>query len=216
MTDSGDQFDPPPGGQPPPGYQPPPPGDQPPPPGYQAPPPGYQQPPPPGYQAPPPGYQAPPPGYQAPPPGAPQGYPPAPPPGYMPPAQGYPAPGVHLPPGVEVASTGRRIGAYFLAIPLIIVTLVIGYLIWGLILWNKHSTTPALKVLGMKCWDVQTNAPASFGQMVMRDLVGRIVEGLCIIIGIVSFVMFLGAERRTLHDKIGRTIVVYDPNKVLG
>jgi hypothetical protein len=31
---------------------------------------------------------------------------------------------------VVVAPTGRRVGAYFLAIPLIIVTLVIGYLIW--------------------------------------------------------------------------------------
>jgi uncharacterized RDD family membrane protein YckC len=146
-----------------------------------------------------------------------QGYPAAPPPGYGPPPGGTPGmPSVHLPPGVVVASTGRRVGAYFLAIPLLIVTLVIGYLVWGLILWNKNSTTPALKVLGMKCWDIQTNQPASFGQMVMRDLLGRLVEGLCIIIGIVSFVMFLGAERRTLHDKIGRTIVVHDPNKVLG
>jgi len=192
MSDSGDQSNQPPGG-PPPGYQPPPPG-------YQPPPPGPPQGPPPGYQ---------------PPPGPPQGYPPAPPPGYAPPA-GYPAPGVQLPPGVEVATTGRRIGAYFLAFVLIIVTLVIGYIVWGLILWNKHSTTPALKVLGMKAWDIQTNAPASFGQMVMRDFVGRIVEGLCIIIGIVSFVMFLGQDRRTIHDKIGRTIVVHDPNKVLG
>jgi uncharacterized RDD family membrane protein YckC len=32
----------------------------------------------------------------------------------------------------------------------------------------------------------------------------------------VSFVMFLGQDRRTIHDKIGRTIVVHDPNKVLG
>jgi len=186
MTDSGDQYN-----SPPPGGQPPPPGGQP-----------------------PAGYQPPPPGYQPPPPGA-QGYPAAPPPGYQPP-QGYPAPGVQLPPGVQVATTGRRIGAFFLAIPLSIVTLVIGYLIWGIICWNKHSTTPALKVLGMKCWDVQTNAPASFGQMIMRDFVGRIVEGICAIVYIVSFVMFLGADRRTIHDKIGRTIVVHDPNKVLG
>jgi uncharacterized RDD family membrane protein YckC len=82
-------------------------------------------------------------------------------------------------------------------------------------LWGK-GTTPALKVLGMKAWDVQTNRPPTFGQMVMRDFVGRLVEGICIIIGIVSFVMFLGQDRRTIHDKIGRTIVVHDPNKVLG
>ncbi|MDT4920915.1 MAG: hypothetical protein QOI15_1817 [Pseudonocardiales bacterium] len=188
-----DQFQPPP---PPEGVPP-----QGPPP--QGPPPQGQ-----GYgQAPPPGYQQ---GYQ-------QGYPAAPPPGYPPP--GYPAPAasnVQLPPGVVVAPTGRRIGAYFLAIPLFIVTLGIGYLIWGLMLWNKEGTTPALKVLGMKCWDIQTNRPPTFGQMAMRDLVGRIVEGLCILIGIYSFVIFLGVERRSLHDKIGRTIVVHDPNKVLG
>jgi uncharacterized RDD family membrane protein YckC len=123
---------------------------------------------------------------------------------------------VQLPPGVVVAPTGRRVGAYFLAIPLAIVTLGIGYLIWGIICWNKHGTTPALKVLGMKCWDIQTNRPPTFGQMAMRDIVGRLVEGLCIIVAIISFVQFLGAERRTIHDKIGRTIVVHDPNKVLG
>jgi uncharacterized RDD family membrane protein YckC len=50
----------------------------------------------------------------------------------------------------------------------------------------------------------------------MRDFVGRIVENVCTIVAIVSFVMFLGKDRRTIHDKIGRTIVVHDPNKVLG
>jgi uncharacterized RDD family membrane protein YckC len=167
MTESNDQFQPPPGGQ-------------------QTPPAGYPQ----------------------------QAYPSAPPPGYAPP-QGYPAPGVQLPQGVQVATTGRRIGAYFLAIPLLIVTLGIGYIIWGLVLFNR-GTTPALKVLGMKAWDVQTNRPPTFGKMFLRDVVGRFVEGLCIIIGIVSFVMFLGQDRRSLHDKIGGTIVVHDPNKVLG
>ncbi|HKC26892.1 MAG TPA: hypothetical protein VKB75_02665, partial [Jatrophihabitans sp.] len=143
-----------------------------PPPGQ--PPPGWPQPPYGGPQAPPP---APPPG--APPPGAPYGPPPgAPPPGapYGPPPGasygGYPAApaapqglaqygpggtifdpasGLYLPPGTELASVGRRIGAFFLAIPLVIVTLGIGYLIWGLVLWSK-GTSPALRVLGMKCY----------------------------------------------------------------
>jgi uncharacterized RDD family membrane protein YckC len=202
MTDtSGQAGQPQSGGEPPAGYPAQPPG-------------GQQQAPAGGYQQPAGGYQQPPAGYPQSPAGQP-GYPAAPPPGYGPPQQGYPAPGVQLPPGVEVATTGRRIGAFFLAIPLSIVTLVIGYIIWGLMLWGK-GTTPALKVLGMKCWDIQTNKPASFGQMVMRDFVGRLVEGICAIVYIVSFVMFLGAERRTIHDKIGRTIVVHDPNKVLG
>jgi uncharacterized RDD family membrane protein YckC len=188
------------------------------PPGGPMPPPGGGVPPaaghlpPPSYQQPPPGYQPPPPGYEAPPPGA-QGYPPAPPTGYQ--AHGYPVPGGQLPPGVEVATTGRRIGAYFLAIPLIIVTLVIGYLIWGLIAWGK-GTTPALQVLGMKVWDTESNRPPTFGKMALREVVGAyICEGICIIVGIVSFVMFLGSDRQAIHDKIAKTIVLHDPNKTL-
>jgi uncharacterized RDD family membrane protein YckC len=176
---------------------------------------GQQPPPPPGGWPPPPPPQQPPPGYVP----AQQPYQPAPsaPPGY---GYGQPAPqwgaGAQLPPGVVVASTGRRVGAYFLAIPLAIVTLGVGYLIWGLVLWGK-GTTPALKVLGMSCWDVETRRPPTFGKMALREIVGRaIVEGICIIVGIVSFFMFIGAERRSIHDKIGGTIVVHDPNKVLG
>ncbi|HEY2287457.1 MAG TPA: hypothetical protein VGH88_17095, partial [Streptosporangiaceae bacterium] len=54
------------------------------------------------------------------------------------------AAGLLLPNGTELASVGRRIGAYFLAIPLAIVTLGIGYIIWGLIAWG-NGQTPALQ-----------------------------------------------------------------------
>src|SRR5690348_6750408 len=57
--------------------------------------------------------------------------------------------GLLLPNGTELASVGRRIGAFFLAIPLWIITLGIGYIIWGLILWGRGQT-PALSVLGMR------------------------------------------------------------------
>jgi hypothetical protein len=50
--------------------------------------------------------------------------------------------GLLLPMEAELASPGRRIGAYFPAIPLIIVTLVIGYLIWGLIAWVAARPRP--------------------------------------------------------------------------
>ena len=60
-------------------------------------------------------------------------YPAPPPPPQGPPA-GYGPPGGYgqfqLPPGVELASRGRRTGAFFLAIPLYVVTLAIGYIIW--------------------------------------------------------------------------------------
>jgi uncharacterized RDD family membrane protein YckC len=126
-----------------------------------------------------------------------------------------PKSGLLLPNGTELASIGRRIGAYFLAIPLVIVTLVIGYVIWGLIAWTK-GTTPALQVLGCRVYRPDDRRPAGFGYMALREIVGRIVDGiLSFITEIISFVfMCTRPDRRTLHDLIAGTVVLYDPNKV--
>jgi uncharacterized RDD family membrane protein YckC len=120
-----------------------------------------------------------------------------------------------LPNGTQLASHARRIGAWFLAFALFIVTLAIGYIIWGLIVWGRGQT-PTYQVLGMRCWRPETNRVASWGWMAMREVVGRLVEGLLTIIAIASFIMFLVLkQRRTIHDYIGGTVVVHDPNKVL-
>jgi len=206
--------------QPPPGqgYNPPPPnqGLNPPPPagqGYDAPPPGQ------GFGQPNQGYgqPPPPPGFTAAPP-VPAGY------GYgQQPAAAVPQgmyfdqmSGLLLPDGTELASVGRRIGAYFLAIPLAIVTLGIGYIIWGLIVWG-NGQTPALQVLGMRCWRPETNRVAGFWYMALREIPGRIIDGiLSVITAITSFVLFVtGKEHKALHDWIAGTVVLYDPNKVL-
>lgn len=166
---------------------------------------------------PPPGYQA---GYGQsayPPPGFAQGMPPA-----------YPTPSGHdslvaagaglaLPPGVELASVGRRVGAYLLSIPLMVVTLGIGYLIWGAIVWGK-GTSPALQVLGMRVWREQTRMPATWGTMALRNILGGIVQGILgAITEIISFVLFVSDDRRrTIPDRIATTVVVYDPGRVLG
>jgi hypothetical protein len=124
--------------------------------------------------------------------------------------------GLTLPEGVQLASTGRRIGAWFLSAVLSIVTLGIGYFIWGLIAWGK-GTSPALQVLGMRCWKPTEGTAASWGTMALRDIVGGIVQGIPPVITIlVSFILFLtGKQRKTIPDMIGGTVVVYDPNKVL-
>ena len=69
--------------------------------------------------------------------------------------------GLAFPDGTVLAPVGRRIGAWFLAIPLVIVTLGIGYIVWGLIIWGDGQT-PALQVLGMRCWRPETNRVAGF------------------------------------------------------
>lgn len=138
---------------------------------------------------------------------------PAPPPYGAPPAQL-----LALPQGVVLASHGRRIGAYFLAIPLSIVTLGIGYFIWGAIVWGK-GTSPALQVLGMRAWKPEKNSVAGWGDMAQRNILDYLVVAVtCGIAAIVSFVLFLsdGERRRTLADRIGGTVIVHDPAKRLG
>ncbi len=161
-------------------------------------------------------------------------------PGYAPPPQGYVPPppvayaagpavaaipaglyldqesGLALPNGTVLASPGRRIGAFFLAIPLSIITLGIGYLIWGLIVWG-NGQTPALQVLGMRCWRPEDGRVAGFWWMALREIVGRIVDGiLSVITELVSFIFMLTRpDRRTLHDLIAGTVVLHDPDKVL-
>jgi uncharacterized RDD family membrane protein YckC len=124
--------------------------------------------------------------------------------------------GLLLPQGVELASPGRRIGAYFLAIPLAIVTLGIGYLIWGLIVW-ANGQTPALQVLGMRCWRPEEGRIAGFWWMALREIIGRFIDGILSFITLLVSLIFMltRPDRRTLHDLIAGTVVLYDPNKVL-
>ena len=127
-----------------------------------------------------------------------------------------PKSGLLLPEGVQLAGVGRRIGAYFLSVVLSIVTLGIGYFIWGLVAWGK-GRSPALQVLGMRCWKPAERRAASWGTMAMRDIVGGIVQGIVgPITMLVSFCLFLfGKQHKSLPDLVGGTVVVYDPNKVL-
>jgi uncharacterized RDD family membrane protein YckC len=124
--------------------------------------------------------------------------------------------GLALPQGTELASVGRRIGAYFLAIPLAIVTLGVGYIIWGLIVW-PNGQTPALQLLNMRAWRPETGKVAGFWYMALREIVGRFIDGiLSLITAITSFVLFVaGKEHKSLHDLIAGTVVLYDPDKVL-
>lgn len=145
------------------------------------------------------------------------GYPPegaygAPPVAYPP--QGPPA--LWLPPGVTLASPGRRIGAYFLSFLLAIVTLGIGYLIWGAIVWSK-GTSPAFQVLGMKAWKPAERRVGDWGTMAVRNIPDYLIGYVsCGISYLVSFVLFLTDDQhRTLADRIGSTVIVYDPTKQL-
>jgi uncharacterized RDD family membrane protein YckC len=126
------------------------------------------------------------------------------------------ADGLNLPEGVKVANPGRRIGAFFLSMVLSIVTLGIGYLIWGIIVWGRGQT-PALQVLGMRCWRPKAGRAAGWWRMAVREIIGNLVENiLSIITLVISFLMMLSsADHKCIHDAVAGVVVVHDPNKVL-
>ena len=195
-----------------------------------------KQPPPPGNPAAPPeqgSYSSPPPqgGYPAPPPPQGGGFPPAPQSGYPPqggnPPQGYapappptqaygPPPGLPpLPPGTSIPSAGKRIGTYLLDCVLAIVTLVIGYIIWSLIIWARGQT-PGKQVMKMRVYHLERQRAATWGTMFLRQIIGGIVNGIFYIGFIISVVfLFTDPLRRTVPDRIAGTCVLDDPNEVL-
>lgn len=126
------------------------------------------------------------------------------------------ASGLVLPNGTVLASPGRRIGAFFLAIPLSIVTLGIGYAIWGLIVWG-NGQTPALQVLGMRCWRPADGRVPGFWWMALRETIGRWVEGILGIFTLAfSFILMVTRpDRKCIHDLIAGTVVLRDPDKIL-
>ncbi|HWJ09259.1 MAG TPA: hypothetical protein VNS46_07780 [Nocardioides sp.] len=141
-------------------------------------------------------------------------------PGYGPPPlePWHAAAQLGLPEGVVLAPQGRRVGAFFLTIPLVLVTLGIGYLVWGAIVWGR-GTSPALQVLGMRAWKPERRWVAGWGDMAARNGLDWLVAmATCNISRPVSFVMFLTDQplHRTLADRIGDTVIVHDPHGRLG
>jgi uncharacterized RDD family membrane protein YckC len=148
--------------------------------------------------------------------------PPPPPPGGAPvPTRTGPAAATPLPAGVVVSSVGKRLGGYLLEIVLAIVTLGIGWLIWSFIVWDR-STSPAKQILKMKVVKKDSGLRASYGTMVLRELVGKwllvnvLIGSLCFIATIVlDFMLVWDQDRQELWDKIAGTIVVDDPDNAL-
>jgi uncharacterized RDD family membrane protein YckC len=92
---------------------------------------------------------------------------------------------------------------------LFVVTCGIGWLIWDIVLWQQ-STSPAKKMLNLKIVDINTGAPASMVQMLLREGLGKIVlSAITGIAGIVSAVLILVVpSRQGVWDFIAKTTVV--------
>jgi uncharacterized RDD family membrane protein YckC len=124
-------------------------------------------------------------------------------------AYGYgPQPSFALPPGTELASVGRRIGGYFMEALLALVTLIIGYFIWSLVVWARGQS-PGKQVLGMYCHRPSTGRPAGWGYMLLRWF-GQVLEAF-IPFGFVitSIMMIVSDEHKAIHDHVAGTVVLH-------
>jgi len=99
-----------------------------------------------------------------------------------------------------------------LEVLLMVVTLVVGWWIWSLIVWGQGQT-PAKQVLGMRCVKVETGQTATWGTMLLREIVGKSILG-GITFGITTvaslFMILFGAEHRGVWDHVAGTVVVKD------
>ena len=111
--------------------------------------------------------------------------------------------------GVVPCGNGVRFGALLLDALLFVVTCGIGWLIWDIVLWQQ-STSPAKKMLNLKIVDINTGAPASMVQMLLREGLGKIVlSAITGIVGIVSAILILVVpSRQGVWDFIAKTTVV--------
>ena len=111
--------------------------------------------------------------------------------------------------GVVPCGNGVRFGALLLDSLLFIVTCGIGWLIWDIVLWQQ-STSPAKKMLNLKIVDINTGAPATMVQMLLREGLGKIVlSAITGIVGIVSAILILVVpSRQGVWDYISKTTVV--------
>ena len=111
--------------------------------------------------------------------------------------------------GVVPCGNGVRFGALLLDSLLFVVTCGIGCLIWDIVLWQQ-STSPAKKMLNLKIVDINTGAPASMVQMLLREGLGKIVlSAITGIVGIISAVLILVVpSRQGVWDYISKTTVV--------
>src|SRR5438034_15571 len=78
-----------------------------------------------------------------------------------------------------------------------------------------NGQTATQQVLGIRCWRLQENAVASWGQMFLWGLSRQVIDSIAFG-GLVSLVMMLvNKDRRTLYDNISGIVLLQDPNKVL-
>jgi uncharacterized RDD family membrane protein YckC len=118
--------------------------------------------------------------------------------------------------GLQLSSKGKRLGEYLLEILLIIVTLFIGWFIWWIILLPR-AQTPGKQLLKMRVVKLDEFRPATTGEMVLREVVGKWLLGFLPLYSLVAALfVVIDDNNQALWDKLPGTTVVDDPNNLFG
>lgn len=123
-----------------------------------------------------------------------------------------PASGLLLPLGVRLASRGQVAAAWFLGLMLFGATLGIGYITWSLFTW-RHGRSPAQQILGLRCWLPEPGQVAGREQTAWRQITGFCLNGQ-LLSGF--FIWLTGRTLRSVGDFLAGTVVLHDPDGVLG
>ncbi|MGH8972252.1 MAG: RDD family protein [Acidimicrobiia bacterium] len=119
-------------------------------------------------------------------------------------------------PELPLATLGQRFGAYCLDVLLMVVTLVVGWLVWSCVTFSKGQS-PAKAILGHRVVRQDTGQAAPWGDMFLRNvilqfgltLLSIVTLGLPLLIG--GGLILAGDLRQTAWDRLAGTRVVLDP-----
>ncbi|KOV97539.1 hypothetical protein ADK65_25155 [Streptomyces sp. NRRL B-1140] len=116
-----------------------------------------------------------------------------------------------LPRGITLSTAGLRFGGYLLEGVLIICTLVIGWLVWTLIVF-QYGQTPGKQLLHMRVVHIPQARTAGWWRMAFREIVAKTIVGFlaAVTFAIPYFWLLWDRNRQELWDKMATTLVVSD------
>jgi uncharacterized RDD family membrane protein YckC len=119
---------------------------------------------------------------------------------------------------VVLASPWLRRGAALLNALLVLVTLIIGWLVWAIVLWLQGTgQNPGKKLVGIRVVSAETGAPTGAGLFFVRNFVlGGIVMSLLSgvtlgILPLVDILMIFSDRHRRIIDRWAGTLVATVP-----
>jgi uncharacterized RDD family membrane protein YckC len=118
--------------------------------------------------------------------------------------------------GVVLSSSMRRLGAHLLDGLLCLITCVVGWLVWALIIYGRGQT-PAKQLMGMRVVIMTAGVRAGWGRMFVREHLAKLLIGLFLGWLVIPYFWLLwDKNRQELWDKMLDTVVVDDPNNLVG